>query len=349
VSLFWIGLALMSSVPVLVDGYLFICFFKLRIKYLHLIVRIFQERPLFVVPRGAPWPGAEPVRFRTADGLTLAGCYLRTQRTRRGVILFGLEFGSNCWSCRPYCEHLVAAGYDVFAFESRNQGESEATPGYDPLQWVTEYEVIDTLAALDYLKGRPDADPRGVGFFGVSKGAGAGLVAASRDGCIRCCVTDGAFATYSTLVPYMRHWFRLYHSMHKLQSLLPSWYFGRIGLIGLRQIEQARHCRFPSLERAVGELSCPLLMIHGECDSYIKPTMARTLYDHAQGPKEFWQVQGAKHNQALHLAGEEYRGRVLRFFEQHLASIEVPERDSASGASTSVSCAKDRPAVEARS
>ena len=48
-------------------------------------------------------------------------------------------------------------------------------PGYDPLQWVTDYEVRDAEAALAYLKSRPDADPRGVGFFGISKGAGAGL------------------------------------------------------------------------------------------------------------------------------------------------------------------------------
>jgi pimeloyl-ACP methyl ester carboxylesterase len=159
-----------------------------------------------------------------------------------------------------------------------------------------------------------------VGFFGISKGAGAGLVAASRDRSIRCCVTDGAFATYSTLVPYMRYWFRIYHNRHNIQALLPSWYFGGIGLDAIRQIEHDRQCRFPSLERAAGRLRCPLLMIHGECDNYIKPAMARALLECARGPKEFWLVEGAKHNQALHRAGAEYRARVLRFFEQHLAA-----------------------------
>ena len=45
------------------------------------------------------------------------------------MILFGLEFGSNRWSCQPYCEHLLAAGYDVFAFETRSQGDSERAAG----------------------------------------------------------------------------------------------------------------------------------------------------------------------------------------------------------------------------
>src|SRR5207249_3300143 len=77
------------------------------------------------------------------------------------------------WSSLPYCEHLLEAGYDVFAFESCCQGESDAQPGYEPLQWVTEFEVRDTRAAIAYLKGRPDAAPWGIGVFGISKGRGA--------------------------------------------------------------------------------------------------------------------------------------------------------------------------------
>jgi alpha-beta hydrolase superfamily lysophospholipase len=324
VYLCWLGLALLLSVPTLLAGWLGGLYFYLRMRYLHLMVRIFQEKPLFVVPRGRPLANAEPVRFLTRDGLLLSGCYLRTARPRRGVILFGIEFGSNCWSCHAYCEHLVRAGFDVFAFEPRNQGDSERMAGYDPLPWVTTYEIHDTEAAVAYLKSRPDADPEGIGFFGISKGAGAGLFVASRDPYIRCCVTDGVFGTYSTMVPYMRQWFRIYSNFWSLQGVLPSWYYGMVGLDGLRQIERERHCRFPHLERIVGRLSPrPLLMIHGEADNYIKAEMAQVVFERAGEPKEFWLVEGAKHNQALHLAGEEYRNRVLRFFEQHLVLGDV--------------------------
>jgi fermentation-respiration switch protein FrsA (DUF1100 family) len=178
-------------------------------------------------------------------------------------------------------------------------------------------------AALAYLKGRPDADPRGVGFFGISKGAGAGLLAACDDPYVCCCVSDGGFGTYTTLVPYMRHWFRIYNNQYTLQGLLPSWYYGLIGLVALRRIGQERNCRFPHLEPALPRLSPrPLLMIHGGCDTYIKPGMAQALFRHARMPKEFWLVEGAKHNQALQTAGDEYRRRVLAFFEQYLAGPE---------------------------
>jgi fermentation-respiration switch protein FrsA (DUF1100 family) len=294
--------------------------YYLRWRYLHLVVRIFQEKPLFIIPHGQPPADAEDVSFPSPDGKTLRGCYLKAASPRRGVVLFGLEFGSNRWSCRSYCEHLVEAGYDVFAFETRGQGDSEPHPGYDPLHWLTEYEVADARAALAYLKARPDADPRGVGFFGISKGAGAGLFAAAADPYVRCCVTDGAFGTYTVLVPYMRQYFRIYNNNYFAQALLPSWYYGLIGLVALREIGRERNCKFLHLERALPALAPrPLLTIHGEKDTYIRGEMARALFGRAREPKEFWLVPGAKHNQALQVAGVEYRRRVLEFFNRHLA------------------------------
>jgi pimeloyl-ACP methyl ester carboxylesterase len=341
---FWLGLGLLCGPSLAAAAFLVGLHCYWRRAYLPTVVRIFQEKPLFVVPRGRPVEGAEDVRFRTRDGRTLAGCYLRARGPRRGVILFGLEFGSNRWACVPYCEGLLENGYDVFAFEPRGQGDSDPLPGYEPLQWVTDFEVEDTRAALDYLKGRPDADPRGVGFFGVSKGAGAGLLAAAGDPYVRCCATDGAFATYTTLVPYMRLWGRIYSRRYTLQGLLPSWCYGLIGLTGLRRVQGERGCRFPHLERALPRLGRrPLLMIHGGADTYIKSDMARTLLARVQGPKEFWLVGGAKHNQVLLTAGKEYGRRLLEFFDQHLGRPplarhrQTPEEHPWRPVSTSVS------------
>jgi pimeloyl-ACP methyl ester carboxylesterase len=320
VLLFWVGFILLWLPLLAVASGMTWRYFHLKNRYLHYMVRIFQEKPLFIIPRGQPLPRAEDVRFRTSDDLTLCGCYVATRMPRRGVILFGLEFGSNRWSCWPYCEALVEAGFDIFAFESRNQGDSDSMPGYDPLQWLTEYEIRDTEAALAYLKTRPDADARGVGFFGISKGGNAGLFVASRDPYILCCVTDGAFATYTTVVPYMRQWFRIYHPAHNLQALIPDWYFGLLGRVGLGQIERERGCRFPDLEPRLKNLAPrPLLMIHGGGDTYIRPEIARALFEKARQPREFWLVPDAKHNQAVQSNSVEYRERILRFFEKHLA------------------------------
>jgi pimeloyl-ACP methyl ester carboxylesterase len=323
---FWIGVALLLSAPLSVLLVLVVLHFYLRWTYLYRMVRIFQEKPLFIVPRGQPIPDAEEVVFTTADGLRLKGSYFKTPARRKGVILFGLEFGSNRWACRPYCDHLIAGGYDIFAFDPRNQGDSDRQPGYEPLQWVTEFDVRDMKAALAYLKARADADPRGIGFFGISKGAGSALLAFARERHVLCFVTDGVFGTFTTLVPYMRQWFRIYNKHYVLQGLLPSWYYGMLGKVGLGWVEQERKCRFPLLESALARgVPRPVLMIHGGGDTYIKPEMARALYELLTGAKELWLVEGAKHNQALQVAGEEYRRRVLEFFDAHLAA--PPEKD----------------------
>jgi len=321
VVLICLGVALMCSVPLYVASWMLRKHSWIRRNYLHHMVRIFQEKPLFIIPRGQPIPSAEDVRFPTTDGLNLAGCYLATRQPRRGVILFGLEFGSNRWSCWPYVEFLLEAGFDVFAYEPRNQGDSDALPGYEPLQWLTDYELQDAQAALRYLKSRPDADRNGVGFFGISKGGNAGLYAACLDPYVRCCITDGAFGTYTTVVPYLRKWFRLYNRYWIIQDLLPSWYYGHVGMYGLREIERVRNCHFPHLESVLPGLAPrPLLMIHGGADTYIRPEMARGLFAYAPAPREFWLVEGAKHNQAVQEMAVEYRQRVLGFFEQYLVA-----------------------------
>jgi pimeloyl-ACP methyl ester carboxylesterase len=316
----WLGLASLLFMPVVTTLFLTGLHYYLRWRYLGYVLRIFQEKPLFIIPRGQPVPNAEDVSFPTTNGLTLHGSYLKTPAPqRRGVVLFGLEFGSNRWSCVPYCQHLLDAGYDIFTFEPRGQGDSSIQPNYEPLQWVTDYEVEDARAALAYLKSRSDRDPRGVGCFGISKGGGAVVLAAADDPFVRCFVTDGIFATYSTVIPYMRKWYGIYNSHYTLQGLFPLWYYGLVGTVALRKLAQLRNCRFPALEKAIERIAPrPLLMIHGGGDTYIKPDIAEHLFSLARGTKELWMVDGAKHNQALQLVPEEYRRRVLEFFNRHL-------------------------------
>jgi fermentation-respiration switch protein FrsA (DUF1100 family) len=319
----WIlaGVAILLGLPLVVAILLLILFNHLRVHYAHFIERIFEENPLFITPHGKPHPSAEDVRFPTADGLTLAGCYFKAPGPRRGVVLFGIEFGSDRWSCHAYGEHLIAAGYDLFAYEPRNHGESESEPGLAELHWSMDRDIIDARAALAYLKSRPDAEPRGVGLFAVSKGAGAGMLAAANEPSIRCAVTDGMFAVRTTVVPFMRKWITVYNKSYFIQGLLPAWYYARLARLAIARVSRRRRAKFPDLEPALRRFGRPLLMIHGEADAYIRPDMARQLFEIVRGdPKELWLIPGAKHNQSLTVAGDEYQRRVREFFDTHLAS-----------------------------
>jgi uncharacterized protein len=316
-----LGVLVLVSLPLTALVLMVVLHYYLVWRYLKNIERIFLETPLFVVPRGQPVADAEDVAFATEGGLKLRGCYLKGRGPRRGVILFGGEYGSNRWACLQYCDHLLAAGYDVFAYEGRSSGDSDPDPAYQPLQWLTEHDRADAKAALKYLQGRPDADPRGVGLLGVSKGAGAGLLAAVGDPHVRCAVTDGLFGTYTTMVPYMRRWVRLYNPHYLIQGLLPSWFYGLLAKVVVRGVGRKRGVRYLNLEPALRRFAPrPLLMIHGSRDTYIAPEMGEALYARARPPKEFWLVMGARHNQAHQIAPDEYRRRVREFFDRHLVA-----------------------------
>ncbi len=330
---FWVGLAVVAVPPIAYGLVMAALFLYVRWKYLGFVVRIFQERPLFVIPRGTADDDAEDVRVPAADGLGLRGCYLRTPApARKGVVLFGLEFGSNRWACRHYCVRLLAAGYDVFTYEPRNQGDSDKDANYEPLQWVTDRDLSDMRAAVRYLAARPDADHRGVGVFGVSKGGSTGLLAAMYEPAVRCVATDGAYATYTTMVPYMRKWIGLYSNKYRIQRALPTWFLGLIGVSGVRKVAKNRGVVYPSVEKAVRKMRRPLLMIHGEADSYIRPEMAQSLYSQATGPKDLWIVPKARHNQALAVAGDEYHARIVAFFDAHLGAADGGPADAPAAA-----------------
>lgn len=315
----WIGLGVLALPWVAIGLALAALFLYLRWKYIPFLVRIFQEKPLFIIPRGVPHDDAEPVALRSVDGLTLRGCYFKTkQPARKGVILFGLEYGSDRWASRQYCERLVSAGYDVFAYEPRNQGESDKDPEYEPLQWVTDKDVADMRTAVNYLKERPDADPRGIGLFGISKGGSTGYLVASHEPAILCLATDGAYATYTTVVPYMQRWIKIYSDRRRLQRLLPTWFYGLVGVTGLNRVARNRGVTYPSVEKALTRIRRPVFMIHGEGDTYIKPEMAKILYERIAGPKELWLVPKAKHNQAIAVMEGEYHRRIVEFFDKNL-------------------------------
>src|SRR4051812_48358445 len=109
------GLLLLVWIPLGIVLWLTYLYFYLCYRYLPNLLRIFAEKPIFIIPRGDKPADAEDVRLRTPDGLTLAAAYLKSAVSpRRGVILFGLEFGANRWSCVPYCRSLLDAGYDIF-------------------------------------------------------------------------------------------------------------------------------------------------------------------------------------------------------------------------------------------
>ncbi len=231
-----------------------------------------------------------------------------------GVLVYCHEFLSDRWSYLPYIDHLRDVGYDIFSFDFRNHGESESQPDYEPLQWVSDREVRDLRGALRYLRSRPDRDPAGFGLFGVSRGGTAALFAAADEPDVWGVITDGAFPTRGTMVPYIVRWAEIYVPAEWLRSLMPHWVYEILAWIARRSSERRLGCRFQNVESAVSRLAPrPWLMIHGLRDAYIGPDIARSLFAYGDGPKDLWLVADAKHNRCRQTEPVAYAERVLAF------------------------------------
>lgn len=63
----------------------------------------------------------------------------------------------------------------------------------------------------------------------------------------------------------------------------------------------------------IGQVRVPVLVIHGAEDEIIPVSMGRRVYEAATGPKEFYLIAGAHHNDTYLVGGREYFKRLRGF------------------------------------
>ncbi|MFB3891060.1 MAG: alpha/beta hydrolase [Phycisphaerae bacterium] len=312
-------------------------------KYVRICLNIFCDTPppLSMAPLDFQRLAGEQVQFRSFDGTSLRGMQLNTPNRAacKGAIVFCHEYGSDMHSCARYARPLLEAGFDVFTFDFRGHGESSKSPNYKPLQWPSDKELEDVLGACAYVESALAAEgrPMEIGLFGISRGAGAGLLAASSDPNIKAIVCDGAFCTDTTLISLMKRWAAIFARVKLVYERHPESFWRFLLWLMMLFAKPKLGCRFPSVRKALKEMRPrPILFIHGQRDSYIREEQTRLLYAEAPSPKYLWIVDGAKHNQSAIVQPRQYAARTIAFFRKHLADEAVAEDEITSPAEVEV-------------
>jgi fermentation-respiration switch protein FrsA (DUF1100 family) len=75
------------------------------------------------------------------------------------------------------------------------------------------------------------------------------------------------------------------------------------------------HTRMDSIGKIKG-IGCPKLFVHGSIDELVPLEMGKRLYSAAGGPKEFYEVEGAGHNDVFEAGGKAYLDRLRGFVNQ---------------------------------
>ena len=278
---------------------------------------IFENVPPFNIVAETVNPDAELLQIPTADGTMLQGSLINGQRKdARGLVLFLPELRGNHWMAKRYCAALINQGYAVLAVDFRNQGESGATPDYSPIHWITEFEMADVDAMLQFIDSRPSLSALPLLACGVSRGGVAALIAACRYPRIRGVVADSAFGTMS-MTKYFVDRFASHVIPGWVYVLLPEWHVDLTLWQAIQLSEKRRNCKYVHLELERETLeSRSVLLISGGRDSYVTPEIAARLQSIIGRHCQLWIAPGAKHNMSRSCLRERIRSSHSQSFRR---------------------------------
>jgi uncharacterized protein len=252
-------------------------------------------------PKNAGIP-QQNVIIETFDGLKLHGWFVSQSGNAKGTIIYLHGVGDCKIGGVEFTRAMYRHGFNVFLYDSREHGESEGyycTYGF--------YEKHDLATVITYLLSTHDVTIGKIGLFGTSMGAAVAIQAAAIDRRIAAVVSEGSFSSLRTIfVDYQKRIVKL------------PWHFLRnIALVQSQKIANFK-ARMVAPVEDIKKIHVPILLVHGEKDSFIKNEYSRKLFDAANEPKELLIVPGAEHNNVWEIGGAMYENALRSFFEKHL-------------------------------
>ena len=284
-----VGLLVVAAILALPTGFYMSLLEVLERQFIFFPTRQVERTPADL---GIPF---NDVYFETDDGYTLNGWFLpaptgEAARDTGNSDITLLWFHGNAGNMGHRVDDLALfhhlLGVNVFIFDYRGYGNSQGKPSERGV-------YLDSRAALAYLGSRDDLNPVRLVYYGRSLGAAVAVELAlhhSPDGMV------------------------LYSPFTSLADMGAALYtFSPVRLLAGNRLD--------SLAR-IGRYHGPLLVIHGEADEIIPVEQARALYDSAPGPKSYYPIPGARHNDRLADAGT----GLWAAFRQFLSSL--PEENA---------------------
>jgi len=241
----------------------------------------------------------ESIGFKTADGLTLRGVWIRADQSDKAVII--LHGHNSSYDFDIYrAPALQEAGFNVLLFDFRAHGRSEGhhmTFGYEERQ--------DVLAAIEFLHER---GINSIGLLGFSYGGIVAMVTTPECADVKAVISDGGPARMRTAI-----------AARGVEMGFPHWLTKPIAwlIIAMTSLRLGVNLFDYEAIRWVGKISPkPILFIHGDQDQYLPDF--DVLYSAAREPKDLWRLPEAGHTTTSQLYPEEHARRVNEFFKRYL-------------------------------
>lgn len=245
----------------------------------------------------------EAAEFRSGDGLTLRGWYIPAVNSITTIIVCSGANGS-LDSDVHVAPWLHEAGFNVLLFNWRAHGQSEGevvTLGYN--------ERYDLIAAVGFAKSKGAEQ---IGVLGFSMGGAVAIATAAVYADITMVAVDSPFVTVVSAVAG--------GLIERGLSEGLAYLLARLFLITACVRTQLNWFEIDPV-RWIGRVAPrPLLLMFGERDVIVPQAEIDLAFTHAGDPKEVWRVPEATHRELQTRQPEEYRRRVIEFFEKNQPS-----------------------------
>ena len=230
----------------------------------------FPERYLEATPKDYRLNDYDDVFFPTEDGTRLHGWFVRGPDERAVLLWFHGNAGNISHRLHNLKKLHDALQIPIFIFDYREYGMSEG-------EISKAGTFSDAHGAFRYLIDEKGFNPSCVLLFGRSLGTALAVDIASRENCLGV-VLESAFTSTDDI----------------LQRYFPFFKPPTVSAV-----------KYDSLS-LIHKIKSPLLFIHGQFDQTIPISMARRLFEKAHSDKEFYEIQGADHNDTYLVGGHEY-------------------------------------------
>lgn len=183
--------------------------------------------------------------------------------------------------------HLHNKGYNVLMFDFRNHGESDKSPN-NGIAGIGVEEYKDVVAALDFIKERPDLNQMDIGFVSFCMGANSTIIAMSKE--------PEKFQKVKCLMaiqPISMSIFVHKYSCKILSSPITKLLMPMIKVFVKRQ--GGRKLEDLSPKNYVKDIKVPTLYVQAKNDPWTELSDIQEFYEDTRAEKEFFWIKDTKH------------------------------------------------------
>jgi fermentation-respiration switch protein FrsA (DUF1100 family) len=230
----------------------------------------FPESHLEATPKDYRMDDYEDVFFPAKDGTRLHGWFVSGPDERAVLLWFHGNAGNISHRLHNLKKLHDALQIPIFIFDYREYGMSEG-------EISKSGTFSDAQGAFRYLIDEKGIKSSSVLLFGRSLGTALAVDIASKEQCLGI-ILEAAFTSTDDI----------------MQRYFPFFTPPRMSGVKYDSLSLIHH------------IQSPILFIHGQHDQTIPVSMARRLFETARGPKEFYEIPGADHNDTYLVGGNEY-------------------------------------------